>query len=102
MYCGDPVRVQRVQDVLKRVTGQDWTVRVETTAARNGRSDQPAVQESRAAPPAAAADVLRQPLVEQVVAVLGGKLLQMDDGFGTAVEAGPAEAAAELTDTEEG
>ena len=44
-YCSDPARVQRVQEALKRVTGEDWTVRVETTYGRNGKHGVQASQE---------------------------------------------------------
>ena len=29
-YCSDPTRLQRIQDTLQRVTGQPWTVRLES------------------------------------------------------------------------
>jgi DNA polymerase III subunit gamma/tau len=99
-YCGDQTRVQRVQDALRRVTGQDWNLRVETTYGRNGSLAPPDALPAVTAPPAPP-DVLRHPLLRSVVDMLGGKLFQMDDGFGTAPPTPAADATAGLTNTEE-
>jgi hypothetical protein len=77
--CNDPVRISRVLDVLKRVTGETWDLRLETAASRNGHGEQeaPAISAAPAQPTA-----LQHPLVQSTVEMLGAKLLQVDDGFG--------------------
>jgi hypothetical protein len=103
-FCGDPVRVQRVQDALRRLTGQEWTLVIECAYGRNGhRAPPPAAtpaEPSPAAPPAGP-DALKQPLIGRVVELLGGKLMHVDEGFGTAPETSPDEVGATMTDTEE-
>jgi DNA polymerase-3 subunit gamma/tau len=103
-YCGDPVRVQRVQEALRRLTGQDWTLVVESSYGRNGHRAPPPTETPVAVPPAppvSGPDALGQPLVVGVVELLGGKLMHVDEGFGTAPESAPDEVAAAMTDTEE-
>jgi DNA polymerase-3 subunit gamma/tau len=102
-FCGDPVRVQRVQDALRRLTGQDWTLVVESAYGRNGHRAPPPAEMPAATPPTPPApgpDAMGQPLVAGVVEMLGGKVMHVDEGFGTAPEAAPDEIAA-VTDTEE-
>jgi DNA polymerase-3 subunit gamma/tau len=89
-YCTDPPRLQRVLDALKRVTGQEWTLRLETRPARNGPT-----APSPAAP--RPLEPTRHPLVQRVADVLDAKLVQLDDGFGQVLD--PAGNAP--TDTEE-
>jgi DNA polymerase-3 subunit gamma/tau len=95
-FCGDAVRVQRVQDALRRLTGQEWTLVIESAYGRNGHRAPPAAatpaEPSPAAPPAGA-DALKQPLIGRVVELLGGKLMHVDEGFGTAPETSPDESA---------
>jgi hypothetical protein len=103
-FCGDPVRVQRVQDALRRMTGEEWTLVVDSAYGRNGHRGPPPDATPVVpppAPPAAGPDALRQPLIERVVELLGGKLMQADEGFGTVPETPPDEIAAATTDTEE-
>jgi hypothetical protein len=68
-----------VLDVLKRVTGETWDLRLETAAGRNGQAtpDVPAISPAPAQPTA-----LQHPLVQSAVELLGAKLLQVDEGFG--------------------
>jgi DNA polymerase-3 subunit gamma/tau len=103
-FCGDPVRVQRVQEALRRLTGQEWTLVIESAYGRNGHRAPQQTELPVATLPAATPagpDALRQPLVERVVELLGGKLMQMDEGFGSVPETPADEFAATMTDTEE-
>ncbi len=95
--CADPVRLSRVQDVLKRVTGEAWDLRLETAPGSNGHAPTapPAPAAAMAAPPA-----LTHPLVQSALDVLGGRLLRVDDGFGQ-TDPAPDDADTPMTDPEE-
>jgi hypothetical protein len=97
-YCSDPGRLQRVQDALKRVTGQDWAVRLETVRGGNspGRPGPASAAIAPQSPPA-----LNHPLILRTVEVLEAKLLQVDEGFGLAATPAPDDADAPVPDPEE-
>ncbi len=91
-YCADPGRTQRVQDALKRVTGQDWILRIETAPGQNGHA--PAAP---SAPPSAPAvphppAALQHPLIQRALDVLEAKLVQVDERFGQTAPAGTDDA----------
>jgi hypothetical protein len=96
-YCSDPGRLQRIQDTLKRVTGQDWAVRLETVRGSNGRPRPLAVTAPTVAQAPAALD---HPLIQRALEVLDAKLLQVEEGFGMAAPA-PDEADGNMPDPEE-
>ncbi len=85
-YCADDARLKRVTDSLKRVTGQNWSVRVERALHRNGQVKPalPLPQKTQAVVPAFDHELLRK--AEEA---LGAKLMAVDDGFGAVPE--PAE-----------
>ena len=68
--------------------------------AVNASATQPVAPVAQVAP-AAEPDILRQPLITGVIELLGGKLMHMDEGFGTAPSPAPEEAGTAMTDTEE-
>jgi DNA polymerase-3 subunit gamma/tau len=76
-YCREPGRVQYLEGVVRRVTGQEWGVRLELDARA------PAVE---AAPQVSSRERERQalatPLLNRIVSQLDGRLLKMDEGFG--------------------
>jgi DNA polymerase-3 subunit gamma/tau len=82
-HCSDPTRLQRVQEALKRVTGQTWTVRLEPRARSNG-SARPEVTPNLTPPRPAGA--MEHPLVQQLIRVLDAKVLKVDDGFGQSLD----------------
>ena len=96
-HCSDPVRLQRVLDALKRVTGEAWDLRLETAPGRNGQT---APASPPPVPTAGPPPALAHPLVQRALDVLDAKLLQVDDGFGQ-VDAVPDDADAPVTDPEE-
>jgi DNA polymerase-3 subunit gamma/tau len=87
-YCTDETRLKRVVDALKRVTGQDWVVRVEAALHRNG---QPRPVMPVASTPAAGPPALDHALLKKAEDVLGAKLMAVDDGFGAVAESEPDE-----------
>lgn len=81
-HCQDAENVRKVEAVLRQLTGQDWTLRVE----RSSKTDGPAVP--MAAPQAdggvddTRTQSLQTPLLAKVVEVLSASILRVDPGFG--------------------
>ena len=77
-YCKDSSRTQLVEVALRKVTGQEWSLRFELDATETA-AEPPLVpisgrdRERRA---------LEDPLLKQIVSKLEGRLLKMDPGFG--------------------
>src|SRR5262249_6438565 len=77
-YCSDPAKLQRLQIALKRLTGQDWAVRLENARGNNVQGS----PKTPAAPPPQPSPSLGDPLIQRAVEVLDAKLLQVDERFG--------------------
>jgi DNA polymerase III subunit gamma/tau len=77
-YCREPGRAQLVEGLIKKQTGQDWSLRFELDAT--------AAAPDPAAPPISNRErerrALETPLLSRIVSHLGGRLLKMDEGFG--------------------
>jgi len=86
--------VQRLQDALKRVTGQEWAVRLDSACGTNG-------QHRPAAPAAVAPPSLDNPLIRRTLEVLDAKLIQVDERFGQTALATADDTEAPMSDTEE-
>lgn len=82
-YCSGPDRTQRLVDVIRRVTGENWDVRLES-----GQNGQETPVSKLAPQPAIPAG--QHPLVKSVIDLLGAKLLRVDDGFGQ-IESGASD-----------
>jgi hypothetical protein len=91
-YCQDPAKVQRVETILRSLTGQGWSVRIETGAAvaRNGNGvHHPHTGPVTNGEPAAKATgtpkdvILQHPLFQRVAERLGANLFaaQIENGF---------------------
>jgi DNA polymerase-3 subunit gamma/tau len=76
-YCREPGRVQFLEGVVRRVTGQEWGVRFELDANTPVVESIPQVSSRERERQA-----LATPLLNRIVNQLDGRLLKMDDGFG--------------------
>jgi DNA polymerase-3 subunit gamma/tau len=101
-YCQEATRLSRTEEVLRKITGQSWNLRVETSSkdaivppAPSAEADQtlPRSQRQRA-------EALREPLVRRAVERHGAQIVQVDDGFGAAPSE-PAECVSEPVESEE-
>jgi DNA polymerase-3 subunit gamma/tau len=91
-FCGNPERISRVEDALKKWCGRAWIVRVEEQA---GSETAPEPSANGNLPPGdaqtparrtAREEVLeRVPLVRRAVDVFGAAIQRVDEGFGTEV-----------------
>jgi len=78
--CASESGIEVIRQVLKRVTGKEWSVRVEQLAGVTAGPAPPGV----AIPPRPeqrAKDLLRLPLFRKAAEVLGAQLVRVDDGF---------------------
>jgi hypothetical protein len=83
-YCQESTRVARIQDALRKVTGQDWIIRVEGTV---GEENDPNPQPPGAEPGVSSyrrqrAEAGQEPLVKRALDQLGAQIVHVDDGFG--------------------
>jgi DNA polymerase-3 subunit gamma/tau len=84
-YCQETSRVARIQDAIRKVTGQTWNIRVEGGSAE---SPAPHLKASQAAEPSQSnyrrqrAEAAQEPLVNRALDQLGAQIVHVDDGFG--------------------
>ena len=87
-HCSNPVNVQRLEEAVRKRTGQAWGVRLERKA---GTAPAPMTPNAVGNPIATQVkarpqDVLRgHPLLQRIVDVLDGRPLVIETGFGEAV-----------------
>jgi DNA polymerase-3 subunit gamma/tau len=85
-HCEEPTRVARIEETVKKVTGQAWKIRFDST-----RASQDAPVEATGGASANGLsrsqrqrqEALEKPLVERAVDVMGAQIQTMDEGFGT-------------------
>ncbi|HVK12214.1 MAG TPA: DNA polymerase III subunit gamma/tau [Gemmataceae bacterium] len=77
-YCKDGARSRLVEGLLKKVTGQEWSLRFELDVAAAAVVPTTPVLSNRERERRA----LETPLLSRIVAGLEGRLLKMDEGFG--------------------
>jgi DNA polymerase-3 subunit gamma/tau len=82
-YCSQPNSVQRIQDALKAVTGQDWTVRIEKEAGADAPPETQVQSQQRVTNRNRDEDLRKLPLIDRAIDKLGARLLKTDEGFGT-------------------
>jgi DNA polymerase-3 subunit gamma/tau len=89
-HCQRPTSVARIEEVLRKATGQNWTLRIES-----GGGPTPAAEPERveALPPTRTRRNPREeadndPLIRRALNVLGAQVVRVDEGFST----GPAAA----------
>jgi DNA polymerase-3 subunit gamma/tau len=86
-HCSDPTRVARMEEVLRRITGQRCQVRVEVPAGGVlAKSPVPAGNptESISRYRRQRAEASQEPLLKRAIEVLDAQIVQVDDGFGAA------------------
>jgi hypothetical protein len=87
-HCQEPSRLARVEEAMRKVTGQSWNIRVETSSSPDTRphgTDAEAEAVSGVRPRRDdRAEAEKDPLVKRAVEVLGASLVRVDEGFGSA------------------
>jgi len=86
-HCQEPSRVARVEDALRRMTGQPCTLRFETGSPGTTVSPVPA-SEAPEAPPSRSrrlrAEAMLLPLLKRAMDLMGAQIVHVDEGFGSA------------------
>jgi DNA polymerase-3 subunit gamma/tau len=87
-YCQEPTRLAKIEAVLARVTGQAWSLRVESTAGPAPAAPTSVPDKPEATPVRPRrndrSEAEKEPLIKRALEVLGGQILQVAEGFGAA------------------
>jgi DNA polymerase-3 subunit gamma/tau len=89
----DPARVARIEELLRQITGQACSIRLETSRADGPTSSGPAAEDAETSITRSRrqrAEAARQPLVTRAMEMLGAQIVQMDEGFGAAPAIAPS------------
>jgi DNA polymerase-3 subunit gamma/tau len=84
-YCQQPERLARVEDALRRVTGQSVSVRIEAEAVVEVSAKPVEVSNSEPVKPVKRSPrelAEKSPLAKRALEVLGAAILRVDDAFG--------------------
>jgi DNA polymerase-3 subunit gamma/tau len=84
-HCQDPKRVEKVEGILRSLTGQAVTLRIESGGG--DRPGRPAAapedaDNSQSRSRRQREEALREPLVKRAIEVLGAQIVRVDEGFG--------------------
>jgi DNA polymerase-3 subunit gamma/tau len=95
-YCSEPSRVQRIEDLLRKVTGHACQLRIESVGSGAvTASPEAAVEATNSLPRSRSkrAEAVQDPLLKRAVDVLGAQVVHLDDDFGAApADPGPTDA----------
>jgi DNA polymerase-3 subunit gamma/tau len=96
-YCESPEQLARVEEAIRKVTGNPWTVRVESDANRTGPG--PGGEPVNGVPVrskrGAKEEAEKVPLVKRAVEMLGATIQRVDDDFGEPPSGGGGQAGPE-------
>ncbi len=85
-YCREPKSVARIEEAIRKVTGQTWSIRVESVS--NTAAALPALaaetENSQSRSRRQRIEAMQAPLVKRAFELLGAQFVQMDEGFGAA------------------
>jgi hypothetical protein len=88
-FCQEPSRLAKIEAALARVTGQTWTLRVESTAGPAPVAAPPAPDVPKPTPSRPRRndrdEAEKEPLIKRALDVLGAQILRVPEGFGTAL-----------------
>jgi hypothetical protein len=97
-YFEEPARLKRIEEVVRKVTGQAYQLRVESVSGdSNGLAEAPAADDaadSSSRHRGHAAAVENEPLIQRAIEVLGARFVRerTDEGFGAVPTAPPERA----------
>src|SRR5262249_22142523 len=96
--CQDARSVVRIEETLRRLTGQTWSVRIESGVATGDRTA-PSVRAAEESETSLVRtrrqrdEAMQKPLLKRAQDLMGAQIVRMDEGFGAA-PASPKETSA--------
>jgi DNA polymerase-3 subunit gamma/tau len=82
-FCQEPERLGRIEEALRKITGQSWKLRLESIPGNGAALEDPLVRPSVVRPRRnEAEDAEKVPLIRRAVEVMGARIVRVDDGFG--------------------
>jgi DNA polymerase-3 subunit gamma/tau len=88
-YCQEPERLGRVEEALRKLTGQPWKLRLESTPGNGAVAPDPPVPPSAVRPRRNEKDEAEKvALVRRAVEVMGARVVRADEGFGEGPDGG--------------
>jgi DNA polymerase-3 subunit gamma/tau len=101
-HCQESARLSRIEEAVRKVTGQEWAVRIESSgnaAEAPAKGAVPGQGPSRYR--RQRAEALQEPLVKRAAELFGAQIVHIDDDFGTgSAEAGRSNANGNTSDEE--
>jgi DNA polymerase-3 subunit gamma/tau len=101
-HCQQPANIARVEEVLRKLTGQSISLRIEL-ASGDARTPQSNPRDDADSSPSRyrrqRSEAMKDPLVKRAMEVLGAQMVEVDDGFGSAPVASAE--VSEMTENEE-
>jgi DNA polymerase-3 subunit gamma/tau len=95
LHCEQPRNVARIEEVVRKITGQAWVMRIEKDGRELARSAG-TVSESKSEPASnyrgQRAAAAREPVVRRLMDLFGAQLIDMEEGFGSSTMIEKAEA----------
>jgi DNA polymerase-3 subunit gamma/tau len=90
-HCQDPAGVARIEQALRKITGQSWNLRIESSS--DGPRDSLPTPEPNETPVPRPrkprAEVEQEPLIKRATDVLEARFVQLDEGFGATPAVSP-------------
>jgi hypothetical protein len=81
-YCQEPKSLERIEEVVRKLTGKPWKVRVE--AGQSSAAPPPqAPQVTNGSPRSRRAEAEQEPLLKRAIEVFGARVVHEEAGFGT-------------------
>jgi DNA polymerase-3 subunit gamma/tau len=84
-HCQEPTSLARIEEALRKITGQTWTVRVESVGKAAALPNPAAEMESaQSRTRRQRTEAMQSPLVKRAFDLLGAQFVRLDEGFGAA------------------
>jgi DNA polymerase III subunit gamma/tau len=83
-YCQAPASVTRIEELLRKITGQACQLRIEAVSAAEAPTSAPDASQLPSRYRRQRAEAVQAPLLQRAIDVLGAQIIQVDEGFGAA------------------
>jgi DNA polymerase-3 subunit gamma/tau len=86
-YCQAPASVTRIEELLRKMTGQACQLRIEAVSVAEAPASAPDATQLPSRYRRQRAEAVQAPLLQRAIDVLGAQIIQVDEGFGSAPSA---------------